>query len=363
LAADLRRYLNGEPIHARPATVWERTIKWARRRPERAALAVIAGALFLALVLSYFGQAWSENARQARQLADAADAQLLLVKYAVTQTARETELRRLLREGDANRRDLEVFVEKTRDDFTRWFTRPGEALPIINWFVLDRDGVILADSYPAQGRKSVGRNYGFRDYAVHLLGPDAPADREATYVSRLYESEQDGRFKFTVVTRVWDGDDLLGVLAASLAVEARMVALDMRREVPGAAVVGLMDDHVRPGEMPPERPRHIVVLHRDYATPGQQPAAAARTDVLDTFANDRSRTDAAVVFGPDGSFAHFARVGDTHFVAMVERSWPVPVNLLLLAPVVSAVAFAVLFILGATVRWFLRRSPKAHHDS
>lgn len=38
LANDLRRWLRGEPIQARPVTQWERIRKWARRRPAIAAL-------------------------------------------------------------------------------------------------------------------------------------------------------------------------------------------------------------------------------------------------------------------------------------------------------------------------------------
>ena len=55
LAEDLRRYLDGEPIRARPVTGWERAIKWARRRP---AIAGLAAALMLATVLGIAGIAW-----------------------------------------------------------------------------------------------------------------------------------------------------------------------------------------------------------------------------------------------------------------------------------------------------------------
>jgi WD40 repeat protein/tRNA A-37 threonylcarbamoyl transferase component Bud32 len=42
LAADLRRFLQGEPILARPATVWERTARWIHRRPAAAALLAVS---------------------------------------------------------------------------------------------------------------------------------------------------------------------------------------------------------------------------------------------------------------------------------------------------------------------------------
>jgi serine/threonine-protein kinase len=54
LAADLRRFLTGEPIAARPVTWLERAAKWARRKPELATLytfgplAVLLGGLWLA---------------------------------------------------------------------------------------------------------------------------------------------------------------------------------------------------------------------------------------------------------------------------------------------------------------------------
>jgi WD40 repeat protein len=50
LAEELERWLAGEPILARPAGAWTRTMKWARRRPAAAALtSLLAGSMLLGL--------------------------------------------------------------------------------------------------------------------------------------------------------------------------------------------------------------------------------------------------------------------------------------------------------------------------
>ncbi|MBI4587010.1 MAG: protein kinase [Planctomycetes bacterium] len=57
LAEELRRYLDGKPIEARPATFWERGFKWARRRPAIAALLVMSAVAVLSLLgvgISYY---------------------------------------------------------------------------------------------------------------------------------------------------------------------------------------------------------------------------------------------------------------------------------------------------------------------
>jgi eukaryotic-like serine/threonine-protein kinase len=50
LAEDLSRFLAGEPIQARPPAWWERTWKWARRRPAAAALAAFSSSAVIGLV-------------------------------------------------------------------------------------------------------------------------------------------------------------------------------------------------------------------------------------------------------------------------------------------------------------------------
>ncbi len=52
LAADLGRYLQGEPIRARPAGLLERLVKWSRRRPTAAALAAMTSVVLLGLAVA-----------------------------------------------------------------------------------------------------------------------------------------------------------------------------------------------------------------------------------------------------------------------------------------------------------------------
>ncbi|HEY1068136.1 MAG TPA: protein kinase, partial [Pirellulales bacterium] len=53
LADDLRRFLAGEPILARPMRVWERAIQWAQRRPAAAACVGMAVSALICVNLSF----------------------------------------------------------------------------------------------------------------------------------------------------------------------------------------------------------------------------------------------------------------------------------------------------------------------
>jgi WD40 repeat protein len=68
LAEDLRRFLHGEPIRARPIRVLGRAWKWAKRRPVNAGL---AAAVVLVAVLGMAGILWQwQGAVAARRVAD-----------------------------------------------------------------------------------------------------------------------------------------------------------------------------------------------------------------------------------------------------------------------------------------------------
>jgi tetratricopeptide (TPR) repeat protein len=82
LAEDLRRFADGRPILARRSGLWERGVKWARRRPTAAALAAVVTLAVLAFLV---GGLWhevtlreaAERARQKEALA-AANLQIAL---------------------------------------------------------------------------------------------------------------------------------------------------------------------------------------------------------------------------------------------------------------------------------------------
>jgi WD40 repeat protein len=66
LADDLNRFLECQPIRARRSNAWERSVKWAQRRPAIAALLTM---VFLTSLIGFAGSTWqwlrAEHARQA----------------------------------------------------------------------------------------------------------------------------------------------------------------------------------------------------------------------------------------------------------------------------------------------------------
>jgi serine/threonine protein kinase/Tfp pilus assembly protein PilF len=67
LADDLRRFLNFEPIRARPTSWWQRTAKWARRRPAAATLTAVAAILILGVVATVAWD-WVQESRRLDRL-------------------------------------------------------------------------------------------------------------------------------------------------------------------------------------------------------------------------------------------------------------------------------------------------------
>jgi WD40 repeat protein len=86
LAEDLRRFLVSEPIHARPAGPWGRTVKWARRRPALAALYFAMAAVTGVSILYAIREA--EHARQIGKKKEELDGALSKSKDYLRRSAR-----------------------------------------------------------------------------------------------------------------------------------------------------------------------------------------------------------------------------------------------------------------------------------
>lgn len=72
LAEDLRRFLAGEPILARPSSALERSIKWVRRRPALAAFLAASGVAMLAAVGLVIGLVYNARLQEANRKTEAA---------------------------------------------------------------------------------------------------------------------------------------------------------------------------------------------------------------------------------------------------------------------------------------------------
>jgi WD40 repeat protein/serine/threonine protein kinase len=95
LAADLQSYLDGRPINARPAAIWTRGWKWARRHPSSAALAAAIG---MAIVAGLGGLLWHHSVLQS------ANQRISGINDRLTDA--NEQLRKALEEKDATAREL-----------------------------------------------------------------------------------------------------------------------------------------------------------------------------------------------------------------------------------------------------------------
>jgi serine/threonine-protein kinase len=61
LAEDLRRFLDGRPIFARPVRLWERSWRWCRRNPKLATVSAVLAATVLVAIGAFVGMTYRHN--------------------------------------------------------------------------------------------------------------------------------------------------------------------------------------------------------------------------------------------------------------------------------------------------------------
>jgi tetratricopeptide (TPR) repeat protein len=127
LAEDLRRFLDGEPIQARPTPALERGLKWARRRPTAAALAVVSVLALLAVIAGGYAYATVEarRARESDQLRRAADAKRRLAEehFRLACSAVDELLARVGHERLAHEPRLEKVRQELLQQAVRFYER------------------------------------------------------------------------------------------------------------------------------------------------------------------------------------------------------------------------------------------------
>jgi WD40 repeat protein len=155
LGEDLRRFLSGEPIVARPVSVWERSARWVRRKPALSAL----GAALLVAVAGMLGMGvWSyHQIRQSRDNAIADSYRALLgetraVRLAQRPGWREITRKNLLRLAalDTRQRDFGELRNEAVSGVGRLDVRLASRLSAHEYFVygldFSPDGQTLASS-------------------------------------------------------------------------------------------------------------------------------------------------------------------------------------------------------------------------
>jgi hypothetical protein len=140
LADDLRRFLHGEPIRARPTGRVERAWKWARRHPARAALAGLSGLAVLLAV--YLVTAWQYNAELSQKNLDLDQARLeaeKLRRLAEEQRSQRYRYQHVAAVNALNGLWRDGYQFGVRDELARLAPQPGEEdLRGFEWFFLQR---------------------------------------------------------------------------------------------------------------------------------------------------------------------------------------------------------------------------------
>jgi WD40 repeat protein len=110
LADDLRHFLNGEPIVARPISRWERGVKWARRRPAVAALLAVS----VAVTLVGFGLVLWQWLRAEDQRQQAETARQETAAQATAEHRAREDAEHEHRSADERRREAEKALGEAR---------------------------------------------------------------------------------------------------------------------------------------------------------------------------------------------------------------------------------------------------------
>ena len=275
LAEELRRYVHGDPIRARPVGRAMRLWRWCRRNPLAAALVLVAATL---LVFTTAAAVYVARAQVAAREQDVLQTNAFAADYiAGTVLLRLSDCCRTVA-GSARDDAVALRAAATSSDrpaaealARKWFDRfndPAFGLRAAGDPKLAFDSVFIqgADGH-TRGRWPVPpdptdyypQDFSHRDY-FHGAARLASLGRDTAYVSDAYRAKADDLHKFAISRPILaeDGRTMVGVLVATVATDPQFGAqrfTDGRRL--GALAARLEPDPAA-SDAPP---RYMVLLH------------------------------------------------------------------------------------------------------
>jgi serine/threonine-protein kinase len=351
LADDLRRFLEGRPVIARPAGLLERAWMWHLRHPLGAGLlATLLWALLVAaggavritreLKEELSNEALRANVYAAPLVAAAVLRELEQYGKSVSAVAAQPGLASALQAHDEVA--LESFCKKNLTYYDQARGSPSDSSagsPFDRCFILDANGFTRA-LWPIPkppDRNFLHVEYAWRDYfkgALHQARKETPA----AYISRALVSESNDRFTFALSVPVYGADGTLhGVVVATVASDSTLGSLRLNKS--GASnrtttLVALMDRSRQEKNKPLATDLYAVMVHDDLkrGTPHfleknlarQLEQALSRPIPVGSEQPQRSSFEGRVLKGyrdpvsGEPGLAAFAPVGDTGFVVIVQ---------------------------------------------
>jgi serine/threonine-protein kinase len=290
LARDLERFINREPIEARPARRVERAWSWCRRNPGAAGLVAATAVILLAAT---YGTVFRMAENAARE--DAVEKGLVytarlvahLVRHRMEQwgqTVKEAgqspELRKILEEwnGFAARHPNESRESLIRGEEGKRLQKYCEGLhqasshepAFENWHLLDREGTLVART--PYSPKALGKNFRERDYFQGLLRHMKSAQGGSPHVSGGFRSVSDDHYKFDICWPVLgDRGDFLGVVAIAVGVHSTLGLHDIHDDARKVVLVAPWDSNRSSNDpvLTRKPSDHLLFVHPGYGNPGE----------------------------------------------------------------------------------------------
>jgi serine/threonine-protein kinase len=374
-AEELNRFLNGDPIRARPCGYADRIYRWCRRNSGVATLLATASVLLLlvgGLTALHLADEATARAREAGRkdeilygvsyaadgVAGLVDARIQELSRAVERTSVDPRLRVILH--DPQRKGIERFLDSIHrhyDDPRHKVARSPDEHPFKNWFVLDPQGRMLAIT---AGRNVVGQVFKHRDYYQGAIRLAEQKHTSGVHISRVFRSVNDDLFKFGISAPVRAEHDpaapVLGVLVATVTTDKTMgLPRRLHDKRQNAVLLGVAEQSI-PGS------EYVILMHPRYesgAEPVRCPGARVTTEAVDDY------EDPVGVIYPEYAgrwIAAFAPVRDTEFRVVVQQRSPGSGQDgdSLLNDSVLWIAFSLLAGLGVCVAgWYLWKSRRA----